>query len=444
LRSLEIKNFALAFSSLKIQTLEALETDVFSLDQGRFSGGFLWQSDAGPDRGSDERQNERPDENPAEDPNEGTDEGPDKGTDEGPDKGADEGPENAPEKHRGTMKFDLRDPEFVAAKLNIMLPDGLHRIACDSLDLRGDGGGLALFGAEMIPLFSKAQFKNQVAHQTDRMEARLDTIQFSEFDLNKLINQKYLSVEKLELSNGRLEVFRDRHPPFNTSQRPTMPVKLMVQAPVQMWLGTIEINGLDLFYQELPEGSSEEGVIPFRNLSATLSNLTNAEEHLLQDSLMRIEATAMMFGRPRLTAFFVYNLRDINGGYSARGTLAAMPFETINPAIYPLTGMRVNEGVHEHTTFSFTGNDFRSDGELTMRYSGLELDLAPERSQLRQRITNWAGRQFVYHSSNPGDNGEVRLGTIDFEREIDRFVFHYWWNSFLTGAGNTVLRDMLN
>jgi hypothetical protein len=384
--------------------LEALGSDVFSLDQGRFSGGFLWQSDEGPTTGTD----------------------------------AD------PDEHTDNMKFDLRDPEFAAAKLNILLPDGLHRIACDSLALGQGGARLELFEAEMIPLFSKRQFRNQITHQTDRMEISVDTVRFTGFDLNQLINHNYLSVEKLELSQGRLEVFRDRHPPFNTSQRPTMPVRLIVQAPFQMWLGTIEVNDLDLFYQELPEGSAEEGVIPFRNLSATLSNITNAEDHLLQDSLMRIEATARMFGRPRLTAFFVYNLRDINGGYNARGTLAAMPFETINPAIFPLTGMRVLEGAHEQTTFSFTGNDFRSDGELTMRYSGLELDLAPERSQLRQRITNWAGRQFVYHSSNPGANGEIRLGTIDFEREIDRFVFHYWWNSFLTGAGSTVMRGGSN
>lgn len=408
LRSLEIKSFAVAFTSLKAQMLEELGSDVFSLDQGQFSGGFLWQ------------------------------------TEEGPNAGSNENPDEGPEEHRGTMKFDLRDPEFVAAKLNIVPPGGLHRIACDSLVLGGDGAGLELFGMEMIPLFNKRQFKNQVAHQTDRMEASVDTIRFLGFHLNKLINQKYLSVEMLEVSHGRLDVFRDRNLPFNTSQRPTMPVKLIRQAPVQMWLGTTQINDLDVFYQELPEGSSKEGVIPFRGLSATLANVTNAEEHLMKDSLMRIETRARVFGGPSLTAYFVYNLRDINGGYSARGTLAAMPFETINPAIYPLTGMRVIEGAHEQTNFSFTGNDFRSDGELTMRYSGLKLDLAPDRSQLSQNITNWAGRQFVYHSSNPETNEELRIGTIDFEREIDRFVFHYWWNCFLTGAGNTVMKDMLN
>ncbi len=391
LQSVEIKSFAVAFSSLKVQMLEKLGSDVFSLDQGQFSGGFLWHAGDGMD---------------------------------------------APQ-------FDMREPEFWAAKLDILPPDDLHRFACDSLVLGGHGTGLELFGMQVIPLFSKRQFTNQITHQADRFEASLDTIRFFGFDLNKLINQKYLSVEKLEVSRGQLEVYRDRQPPFNTKNRPSMPVRRIMQAPFQLWLGTIQITDLDIFYQELPEGSSEEGVIPFRGLSATLTNITNAGDLLMQDSIMRIEARARMFGRASLTASFVYNLNDINGGYSARGTLAAMPFETINQAIFPLTGMRVIEGTHEQTSFSFTGNDFRSDGELTMRYAGLKLDLAPDRSNLRQNITNWAGRKFVYHSSNPGTDGEVRPGTIDFEREIDRFVFHYWWNCFLTGAGSTVMRDGL-
>ncbi len=388
MQSLEIKSFSVAFSSLKVQMLEALGSDVFSLHQGQFSGGFLWQSEEG---------------------------------------------QEAP-------KLDMRNPAFWVAKLDIRPPGDLHRFACDSLALGGDGSVLELFGMEVIPKFSKRQFTNQITHQTDRFEANLDTVRFSGFDLNKLINQKYLSAEKLEVSHGQLEVFRDRHPPFNTKQRPTMPVRRIMQAPFKMWLGTTQINNLDVFYQELPEESSEEGVIPFMNLSATLTNMTNAGELLMQDSIMHLEARARMFGRASLTASFAYNLQDINGGYNARGTLAAMPFTVINQAMFPLTGIQVMEGAHEKTNFSFTGNDFRSDGKLTMLYSGLKLDLAPDRSRLRQNITNWAGRQFVYHASNPGNDGEVRPGIIDFEREIDRFVFHYWWNCFLTGAGSTVMK----
>jgi hypothetical protein len=411
-QSFEIKNFALAFTGLKVQMLEALGSDVFSLGHGEFSSGFLWQAD------------------------EGQDEGPNTGPDEGPNTGPDEGP--------GATKFDLREPAFWAAGLDIRPVGGLHRFACDSLVLGGDGGRLELYGIQVIPLFNKRQFRNQVTHQTDRFEANLDTVRFSGFDPNKLINQKYLSAEQLEVSNGRLEVFRDRHPPLNTFQRPLMPVRRIMQAPFQMRLGTTRINDLDVFYQELPEGSAEEGVIPFRNLSASLTNVTNAGEHLMHDSIMRIETRARVFGRANLTASFVYNLQDIHGGYRAHGTLTAMPFETINPALIPLTGIQVLEGAHEHTSFHFTGNDFRSDGTLTMRYSGLRMDMAPDRGRLRQAITNWVGRQFVYYPSNPGSNGEVRQGTIAFAREPDRFVFHYWWNCFLTGAGSTVMRDRAN
>lgn len=392
LRSLEIKDLAVTLTDLKVQMLAEPGTDVFSLDQGRFNTGILWQSGKYPD----------------------------------------------------TPVLDLRKPDLLAASIDIRAPDALHRFTCASLALERDGTGLNLFGVKMVPLFSKRQFRNQVTHQANRVETELDTVRFHGFDLNSLINRKHLSAEKLEVSHGRVEVFRDRHPPLNTLQRPPMPVRLIREAPFEIRLGEASLTGLDVYYQELPRGSAAESVIPFRNLSATLTNLTNAAEHLIHDSIMRIQSHAWVFGRSRLNASFVYNLKDLNGGYRAHGTLAAMPLDIINPVLYPITGIRVIEGSHEKTEFFFSGNDFRTEGALTMHYSGLRLDLAPERNRLRQTIANWAGRQFMYHPSNPGNHTEVRPGTIYFEREADRFVFHYWWNSFLTGVLSTVMRDRVN
>lgn len=387
--SLELKNFSVSFNGLKVQMLDAPDLDVFALGQGLFSGSLRLQTDEGTD---------------------------------------------------GQM-VDLRDPVFIAANLDILFPDGLHRFTVDSLALGPGGAGLDLLQVKVVPLFNKRQFRNQITHQTSRIEASLDTVRFRGFDLSSLVNQKYLSAEELEVSRGRIEVFRDRHPPLNTLRRPLMPVRLIRQAPIRMWLGSAQVTGLDVFYQELPQGASKEVVFPFRNLSATLTNMTNVAEQLMHDSIMRLESRARVFGSSSLTASFDYNLNDINGGYLARGTLAALPLETINPALYPFTGMRVIEGTHEQTSFYFAGNDFRTEGELTMRYTGLRLDMVPDRNRFRQTIANWAGRHFVYHPSNPGSNEETRPGIIAFERAPDRFVFHYWWNCFLTGVRSTVMRD---
>jgi hypothetical protein len=74
-----------------------------------------------------------------------------------------------------------------------------------------------------------------------------------------------------------------------------------------------------------------------------------------------------------------------------------------------------------------------------MLYTDLDIILEPERSELRQTIGDWAGRNILYYPSNPHDNTE-RKGEIYFERDPSRFVFHYWWQCYLSGIKNTVQR----
>ena len=321
-------------------------------------------------------------------------------------------------------------------------PGDLYRYSCDSLAMAGAGQSIELFGIRMKPLYDKLTFHNHISFQTDRMDVRVGKASLSGFDLERLANQEYFFAEKLDLSDANMEVFRDRTPPLDEESRPSLPSRLINEAPLQIFLGSVVIAGLDLIYQELPEDATEAGEVPFIDLSASIGNITNVPEMLQQDSIMLIEARANLFGSPELHATFHYNLMDINGGYNAQGTLEPMSFELINQAIYPLAGVRIDGGNHQHTQFYFSGNDFHSTGVLTMRYSGLDLNLQPERSELRQSIINWAGRNLVYHEDNPQKDEEPREGEMDFERNPTRFVFHYWWNTFLTGVRSTIFRDV--
>ena len=343
-----------------------------------------------------------------------------------------------------TPTVNIREHTVAIATIAWQPPGDLYRYSCDSLVMSDAGQSLELYSVHMDPLYDKREFQNQISFQDDRIDARIEKVGLSGFDLEKLVNQEYFFAENLDVSVGHVEVFRGRTPPLDTERRPPLPSRLINEIPLQIFLGTVVISGLDLVYQELPEDSSAEGEVSFIDLSASIGNLTNVPELLQHDSIMHIEARANMFGGPVLQATFQYNLQDINGGYRAQGTLEPMYFELINQALYPLTGMQIAGGHHQHTQFSFSGNDFRSTGVLTMRYSGLDLNLEPERSDLRQSITNWAGRNMVYHKDNPREDKEPREGEMDFERDPTRFVFHYWWNTFLTGVRSTVLRDTVD
>jgi hypothetical protein len=321
--------------------------------------------------------------------------------------------------------------------------EGLYSIQMDSIYIDNSGQTIDLTGLKVIPKYSKQDFYKHLEFETDRFDIALDHIRISGFQPYEFIRNGSIIISEIEMNEGSVEVFRDRKPPFNEQQRPLMPVRLIQEAGFGLYAGKILLNDFDISYIELPADSDAEGKIPFNKTNAVINNISNLPDSLASDSTMKIQAEAMIFGKATLSAEFEYDLTDPAGTYEANGELAALDFELINTAVYPLTGVKIDSGTHKNSSFHFYGNDVRSVGELRMRYANLEVDLLPEGRKIFQDIVGFAGRKAVYHSSNPGNNKELRIGRIEFERDVRRFVFNYWWKTYLSGIKDTVLRDIV-
>lgn len=339
-------------------------------------------------------------------------------------------------------QIEVTDYTVNAKKLQFQ--QGLYRYSLDSLILDDTSKNIQLSQFRMEALYSREEFSRHITYQTDHMDVSVNSLEIQGFELNPLINKQFFNSTEIIINEGIVKVYRDRNLPFNTSQRPALPTKLIREAPYQFNIDKTTIKNLDILYSELPEGGTNTGDVPFRNLQASIENITNISEQLQKDSMMHINANANSFDNSSLNASFHYNLNDINGGFRANVELSNFDFRKLNSVLDPLVGIEIDKGIHRKSTLTFSGNDFHSSGTLIMLYSDLDITLEPERSDFRQNVVGWAARNFLYFSANPSNNNEPRKGKIDFERDPSRFVFHYWWNSYLSGIKNTILRENIN
>lgn len=339
------------------------------------------------------------------------------------------------------VEWQVNDYSLRVAEVNYFPDDDLYSYHAENINASAEEKMVRLSSALVKPLYDKKEFQRHLSYQTDRMDVKVGEVILAGFNIDELIGHERLSLSGITINNAYIGVFRDRNLPLDSTLRPVMPVKLMRTAPLPFFVPEIELNVIDVIYSELPEDGTAEGEVPITGIRGNILNFTNMPDSLQTDSMMQINAVGQFFEEAQLTATFDYNLMDLNGGYRARGELTRLDFTRLNPVLKPLVNVKVQDGIHEKNTFYFAGNDIRSTGEIKMHYSDLNITLEPDRSKLRQDIVNWAGRNLLYHPSNPTNNNELRTGTIDFERDVTRFVFHYWWNCYLTGIKNTVLRD---
>ena len=333
---------------------------------------------------------------------------------------------------------------FHAANFSVFLPQNLYSYHIDSISFNGTMEAISMDKIKILPNHTKEEFYRHVDFEADRIETHLDYIKIKGLQTHKKHDRIELMISQVNIRKGFIDVFRDKRPPFNEERRPAMPAKLILSAPVDLFVAEINISETEFLYSEFPEGGDESGFreatgkVPFKSLEATVRNITNIADSLQKDSVMHISAEAIIFDDAILRADFRYNLNDINGSYSAKTELSEFRFETLNSAIYPLAGIKVAEGIHQSSVFSFSGNDAESSGELYMEWYDLSMNFTPESGVVITDITQSSGK-LLYHKSNPNDVNKSPSGYIYYERDISRSFFHYWWNCYLSGIKNSVL-----
>lgn len=336
----------------------------------------------------------------------------------------------------------IRGLQLISGIIDFLPDSSLYTYHLNGIKYSQNEQILHLDNFRLTPLYNKTDFQKFHTYRTDRIEASLQKADIYGFDPHRLINHKEFFSSEILINIGNADIFRDKNLPPDTLKRTVMPTRLIRETSVMLNIEKVTLENFTLTYSELPEGGDAEGIVPFKNLYATITNITNIPRLLSNDSILQMNARALLFDSASLNANFMYNLLDMSGGFRVRGEVAGFDFTQINSAIYPLAGYRIAKGVHTHSTFQFTGNDISSKGEVVMLYSDLVIDSGEDSNALKKGVLKFLGRNLVYHSSNPGSGNSERTGTISFERNLSRSVFHYWWHSYLTGIKNSVLRDV--
>jgi hypothetical protein len=93
--------------------------------------------------------------------------------------------------------------------------------------------------------------------------------------------------------------------------------------------------------------------------------------------------------------------------------------------------------------FSYTANNTKATGEMTMLYHGLDITIKNKKTDdttaFRERFISFIANRRIF-DSNPLPDEKVRVGIIDYERDPERFLFHYCFNSILSGITSSLTK----
>ena len=256
-----------------------------------------------------------------------------------------------------------------------------------------------------------------------------------------IINKGALSAKSLNIYNPEISVFRDKRIPFPEWQRRPLPQTTLRELGFTVNIDTINLINGYINYQEHPEKAYSTGEVFFTDLNATILNLTNDSIRTLTYSKTNIEASANVFGKGKVKAAFLFDLKNMDNIHTYGIELDSMDLSEFNRILIPSASVQIASGHNNKIIMNARANETYSYGEMKFYYDDLKIQLLNRETETPKGLGNALGsffaNTFIIKTNNPR-NFFLRKGDIFFERDEKRAIFNYWTKTFLSGVVSSI------
>jgi hypothetical protein len=291
----------------------------------------------------------------------------------------------------------------------------------------------------ITPKYSKLQFARKTGRQVSRMNVLLPKITIHDLSFSELKDSVFRA-GSIEVKSPNLHVYRDKRFPFIKETNTPLPIAMIRDLKFAIAVDSIKLIDANITYEEFPEKGYHSGQVTFKKLNASLAHLTN-RDHFPDHKQATLKATSYLMGKGLIKAEFSlpYNKTQV---YNAKGSLSNLSLYRLNPMLENVAFISVTSGKLNQLSFNFDYTDLKSEGTVLINYEDLKINsLTKEKDSEKNEFMSFVVNTILKKDKDENMDKGRRMGTVDFERDRRRAIFHYWWNSVLTGIKSTAMES---
>lgn len=294
---------------------------------------------------------------------------------------------------------------------------------------------LSLDSFSYTPVAGREEYIASHPFQTDYIQAKSGAIQIKNIKPRMYFNDSTLFISTVSIQHPRIDVFRDKRPPFQHGIYKPLPTALVQKIPFLFSIDTIQVHDLTVQYSELSAKTEQTGVVLFTHIDASIYPVRNID--LSNTDSLRLRATARFMDKIGIKLNMDESYTDSLKGFLLDVHMSPAHLPMLNPILEPLASIKVRSGELDTMILRAIGRDYVSLGEMQMQYRNLNIQFlkngVQEKTTFITRFITWAANHLVLRKHN-----EKRTGTVYFPRFRDRSIFNYWVKMTLSGAASSV------
>lgn len=325
-----------------------------------------------------------------------------------------------------------------AGGFSFITENNRYKISMGAFDINNANASMRIKNFTVKPIFTEAAFSKSLKQQEDLYNLEFNNIELSGIDTRLLITQKRLEAATATLQPV-IKIYRDRTIAEDlTSKVGKYPHQMLQKIKFPFSVKKLVIkNGL-VAYTEKSNVSKQTGVVVFKNINGTVSNVTNIIDLINKNNLLLLDATASFMGISQMHTVWKLPLNSNNGAFDVSGTAGGVNAVSLNPLIEPLGMASIKKGQVNKLSFNMTGTDLVANGSATLLYEDLKIEvLKLDSGNVKKKGLQSLLANALMKNSNPL-NGATRTEEINYQRDITKSFFNLLWKSIFSAAKKTV------
>src|SRR5690606_9812057 len=139
-------------------------------------------------------------------------------------------------------------------------------------------GKLNMTSLEVVPRYDEMAFGKVAGYAKDRFDIKMSDISLDGINLPLYVRKQELYATEMTISNGSIRVFNNNELLRIASDKTgKFPHQLLQQLKAQLTVRMVNLNNIDVSYEEFDRDSKQKGEITFEKTSGTITNITNAK-----------------------------------------------------------------------------------------------------------------------------------------------------------------------
>jgi len=263
----------------------------------------------------------------------------------------------------------------------------------------------------------------------------------NDIDIESFFNKNKIIVNNINLFNFNLHSYKNKKYPLDSIQRIALPLDYLKEINNYLLIDTLNIYKSNLEFEMLEKNASNSGILFLSDIKGQMTNITNDKEKIKNGEATTLDFSAYIMDEGLISVAFNFPLNSKYGEYNYAGTIAPMDLRLINPFIENVASVSLKSGYLNGVDFKVQANEKYSLGKIKLAYNKLKINVVKKKTNAKTEkrgLVSLVANSIIKDSNPKFKRGIVKEKRIYFERNIYKPVFHFWTQSLLAGAKNTL------